>query len=230
MLEIPDEETSEEEHDIELENANQQAWENRSAAQKEYLEMIESSRTRDKLILRRQRTPSGKVKPNPLLSLHPTLIGIPDPRMERWDELTQECFLNNAVVRLDRNDIPNWHRAQRNTAQNKAQDKPEEHTHTDSDEEEVKFVGAILKSDSKYGGVVDGTTTIERTTNERTKASNNNANKCKCGEHTTNIGVQQLQTAIPNDQVPTGKLVKFATKQAVSTNTDRNRSKGDDWI
>ena len=187
-LEIPDEETSEEEHDIELENANQQAWENRSAAQKEYLETLEAGRTRRKLILRCMRNP-GKVKLDPLLSLYTILIGIPDPRIERWDELTQECFSNNAVVKLDRNNIPNWYRAQRNAANNRAQDKSEEHTDTNSDEdEEVKFVGAILKSESKYGGVVDGATSIARNIEERTKAPNNNANKCKCGEHTTNIG------------------------------------------
>ena len=46
VLEIPDEENSEEEHDTELENANQQAWENRSAAQKEYLETLGAGRTR----------------------------------------------------------------------------------------------------------------------------------------------------------------------------------------
>ena len=188
VLEIPDEENSEEEHDTELENANLQAWENRSAAQKEYLETLEAGRTRRKLILRCMRNP-GKVKLDPLLSLYTILIGIPDPRIERWDELTQECFSNNAVVKLDRNNIPNWYRAQRNAANNRAQDKSEEHTDTHSDEdEEVKFVGAILKSESKYGGVVDGATSIARNIEERTKAPNNNANKCKCGEHTTNIG------------------------------------------
>ena len=46
VLEIPNEENSEEEHDTELENANQQAWENRSAAQKEYLETLGAGRTR----------------------------------------------------------------------------------------------------------------------------------------------------------------------------------------
>ena len=40
-----------EEHDTDLENANQQAWENRSANQKKYLETLEAGRTRRKLIL-----------------------------------------------------------------------------------------------------------------------------------------------------------------------------------
>ena len=107
--------------------------------------MIESSRTRGKLILR-QRTPSGKVKPNPLLSLYPTLIGIPDPRIERWDELTQECFLNNAVVKMDRNDIPNWYRAQRNAAQNNAREKPEEHTDTETPTQMRKRSNSLERS------------------------------------------------------------------------------------
>ena len=109
VLEIPDEETSEEEHDTdcecELENANQQAWENCSAAQKKYLETLEAGQTQRKLILRCMRTP-GEVRLNRLL------IGAPDLSMENWEELTEKCLSDNAVVRLDRNDIPNWYRAQ----------------------------------------------------------------------------------------------------------------------
>ena len=132
----------------------------------------------------------GKVRLDPLLSLHPLLIGIPELIIERWEELAQECFLNNAVVKLDRNDIPNWYRAQRNAANNSAQDKTGEDTDTDSDEDDdVKFVGAILKSKSKYGGTIDGATSIARNSEKHTKeVSKNNTNKCKCGEHTTNIG------------------------------------------
>ena len=152
VLEIPDEENSEEEHDTELENANLQAWENRSAAQKRYYEELEAGRTRRKLIIR--------------------------------------CMRNNAVVKLNRNDIPNWYRAHRRAKNGNDPAKLGEGTDSDSDEDdEVKFVGAILRSESKYGGAIDGATSTAFNNKEQTKkVSNSNAKKCKCGEHTTNIG------------------------------------------
>ena len=152
VSEIPDEENSEEEHDTELENANLQAWENRSAAQKRYYEELEAGRTRRKLIIR--------------------------------------CMRNNAVVKLNRNDIPNWYRAHRRAKNGNDPAKLGEGTDSDSDEDdEVKFVGAILRSESKYGGAIDGATSTAFNNKEQTKkVSNSNAKKCKCGEHTTNIG------------------------------------------
>ena len=151
VLEIPDEEDSEEEHHTELENANLQAWENRSAAQKKYLEAQESQR---KLIIR--------------------------------------CMRDDTFVVLNRNDIPNWYRAQRKATNNNDPDENQdekEDTESDSDEDdEVKFVGAILKSKSKYGGAIDGVTSIAGSSKEQAKVSNNNTKKCKCGEHTKNIG------------------------------------------
>ena len=128
VSEIPDEENSEEEHDAEQEKANQQAWENLSAAQKKYLETLEAGRTRRKLILRCMRHP-GEVRIDPLqtevpdlsierldqlqhpgeVRIDPMLTEYPDLR-ERLDQLQQECISDelvreclsdNAVVRLD---------------------------------------------------------------------------------------------------------------------------------
>ena len=98
VLEIPDEEDSEEEHDTELENANLQAWENRSAAQKKYLEAQESQR---KLIIR--------------------------------------CMRDDTFVVLNRNDIPNWYRAQRKATNNNDPDEnwdKKEDTEFDLDEDD----------------------------------------------------------------------------------------------
>ena len=211
--EIPDKE----EHDAELEKANQQAWENRSAAQKKYLETLEAGRTRRKLILRCMRHP-GEVRIDPLqtevpdlsierldqlqhpgeVRIDPMLTEYPDLR-ERLDQLQQECISDelvreclsdNAVVRLDRNDIPNWNRAQRRT--NNVQDptKSGGGTDPDSDEDdEVKFVGTILRSKSKYGGAIDGAGSIAPDSRDQSKVtSKGNERKCKCGEHTTGIG------------------------------------------
>ena len=108
VLEIPEEENSEEEHDTELENANQQAWENQSAAQKRYLEVLEAGRTRRKLIIRCMRNP-GEVRFDPNVTLHPfqDRWNRQHPELTEEEELAQECELDNAVVELNRNDIPN---------------------------------------------------------------------------------------------------------------------------
>ena len=86
-----------------------------------------------------------------IVRLEPLLIGVPDLSIERWDELAQECLLDNAVVRLDRNDIPNWHRAQRKATSSNEPDENQEDSDTESDED-VKFIGTILRSKSRYGG------------------------------------------------------------------------------
>ena len=57
---------------------------------------------------------------------------------------------NNAVVKLNQNDIPNWYRAHRRAKNGNDLAKLGEGTDSDSDEDdEVKFVGAILRSESK---------------------------------------------------------------------------------
>ena len=146
VSEIPDEENSEEEHDAEQEKANQQAWENLSAAQKKYLETLEAGRTRRKLILRCMRHP-GEVRIDPLLTeVHDLSIERLDQLQQEClsDELVRECLSDNAVVKLDRNDIPNWNRAQRRTKNDQDPTKSGEGTDSDSDEDdEVKFGGTI---------------------------------------------------------------------------------------
>ena len=144
---------------------------------------LEAGRTRRKLTLRCMRHP-GEVR------IVPLLIGVPDLSIERWDELAQECLSDNAVVKLDRNDIPNWNRAQRRAKNDQDPTKSGEGTDSDSDEDdEVKFVGTILRSKSKYGGAMDGAGSIAPDSEGQSKvASNGNEKKCKCGEHTTGIG------------------------------------------
>ena len=68
--------------------------------------------------------------------------------------------------------------------------KSEGEADTDSDEDdEVKFIGTILRSKSKYGGAIDGAgSTAADTRNQTRVASKRYERKCKCGEHTTNIG------------------------------------------
>ena len=192
VSEIPDEENSEEEHDAEQEKANQQAWENLSAAQKKYLETLEAGRTRRKLILRCMRHP-GEVRIDPLLTeVHDLSIERLDQLQQEClsDELVRECLSDNAVVKLDRNDIPNWNRAQRRTKNDQDPTKSGEGTDSDSDEDdEVKFVGTILRSKSKYGGAIDGAGSIAPDSRDQSKVtSKGNERKCKCGEHTTGIG------------------------------------------
>jgi hypothetical protein len=82
-----------------------------------------------------------------IVRLEPILIGVPDLSIERRDELVQECLSDNAVVRLDRNEIPNWHRAQRKaTGSNEPEpDENQGDSDTESDED-IKFIGTILRS------------------------------------------------------------------------------------
>ena len=187
-----------EEHDTDQENANQLAWENRSANQKKYLETLEAGRTKRKLILRCMRHP-GEIKIEKIPDRprrHPGALTIESrtsefPSFEKWYEITQKCLTDNAVVLLDRNDIPNWHRAQRKA---KIDRNPTKFwfggEDTDSDEDdEVKFIGTILKSKSKYGGKIADAGSSAVYPMDKTKvASKTYGNKCNCGEHTTDIG------------------------------------------
>ena len=136
--------------------------------------MLETGRTNRKLIIRCMRNP-GEVRLDPNAIL--------DPIQDRWNELAQECEADNAVVELNRNDIPNWYRDQRRAANPDENREKKEETDSDSDEdEEVKFVGAILKSKSKYGGALDGSTSNVSSSKEQAKegnkkVSNNNTKK-----------------------------------------------------
>ena len=155
--------------DVDLENANLQAWMRRSKSQKkfhseEYLRVLQRGRANRKMILNCMREP-GRV----ILNRIP--IGS--------EELAEECEADNAVVRLDRNEIPEWNREQQKQKSNnndQKRDDSESDTENESKHEEpeadigtlkersdsdtesdgdIKFVGAILKSASRYGGALD---------------------------------------------------------------------------